>query len=275
MSASRAQRFHELHAAGRVLVLPNAWDAASARIVERAGATAIATTSAGIAWSLGYADGERLKADDVAAACARICRVTSLPVTVDVERGYGGSPGEVADVAEALLALGVVGVNIEDGIIPGASMLVEAGVLAERIAAMREMTGRRGVPMFLNARIDTYVLSGADSAARFDETLRRAALYIEAGADGIFVPGLTNLAEIARLAKHVTKPLNIYAGHEGVPSVADLKAAGVRRVSLGCGPLQALLARLQRIALEAIEQGSYAEMTREMLSAAEVNALFS
>jgi 2-methylisocitrate lyase-like PEP mutase family enzyme len=273
--ADNARAFHHLHDSDRLLVLPNAWDAASARIIEQAGAKAIATTSAGMAWSLGYPDGERLPPDELLAACARISRVVSVPISVDIERGYAQTPAQVAALAGALMELGVVGVNIEDGVVAGSSTLTAAAVLGERIAAIRATAQRAGVPLFVNARTDTYFVPNADPAARVEETVRRARCYTEAGADGIFVPGITDLAEMTAIAQRIALPLNIYAGFPGVPPVSELRHAGVRRVSLGCGPLQSLLAQTRRIAHEVLDRGSYAEMTSEMLSASEVNRLFA
>jgi 2-methylisocitrate lyase-like PEP mutase family enzyme len=273
--AENARRFHRLHDSGELLVLPNAWDAASARVIEQAGARAIATTSAGMAWSLGYADGERLPLDELLAACARICRVVSVPVSVDIERGYAQTTEQVGAVAAALIDLGVVGVNIEDGTVAGSAVLTAPHVLGDRIAAIRSVAERAGVPLFINARTDTYFVPNDDPVARVEETVRRARQYVEAGADGIFVPGITDLREMADVASRIGRPLNIYAGFAGVPPIAELRRAGVRRVSLGCGPLQALMAHTRRIAREVLEQGSYAAMTGEMLSAAEANQLFA
>jgi 2-methylisocitrate lyase-like PEP mutase family enzyme len=273
-TADRAAEFQRLHAGERALVLVNAWDAASARLLEEAGQAAIATTSAGMAWSLGYADGEQMGAEELIAACRRICRVVKIPVSVDIERGFGSTAGEVSAVARALLEIGVVGVNIEDGVTSGTGQLAPPDILAERIAALRTLVRESGRALFINARIDTYFASAIDPASRYEETLRRARIYVQAGADGVFVPGLTSLPEITRLARTVPRPLNIYAGHAGVPSIHALEHAGVRRVSLGCGPLQAALALTRRIAKEALEQGTYTAMTADMISGDEVNGLF-
>jgi 2-methylisocitrate lyase-like PEP mutase family enzyme len=270
----RAEDFRRLHAGERALVLVNAWDAASARLLEEAGQPAIATTSAGMAWSLGHPDGERMGAQDLIAACRRICRVVRAPVSVDIERGFGSTPVEVSAVVRALLDIGVVGINIEDGVTPGTGHLTPPDILAERIAALRALVRESDGALFINARIDTYFAAGIDPASRYEETVRRARIYVRAGADGIFVPGLTNLAEINQLARTVARPLNIYAGHDGVPPIPALEQAGVRRVSLGCGPLQAALALTRRIAKEAREQGTYAAMTADMIPGDEANDLF-
>jgi len=210
---SQLDLFHRLHSGPAPLILVNAWDAASARVIERAGASAIATTSAGIAWSLGYADGERMPADELIAACARICRVARVPVSVDLERGYGDSTQAVRDVAAALIDLGVAGINIEDGTRPGTRELAPPEMLCERIAAIRALDGR----FFINARTDTHIVPWDDPAARFEETLRRATLCAAAGADGIFVPGLSSPEEIEGLSRAVALPVNVYAGYAGAP----------------------------------------------------------
>jgi 2-methylisocitrate lyase-like PEP mutase family enzyme len=271
----RAEAFHRLHAGDGMLVLVNAWDAASARLFEQAGSPAIATTSAGMAWSLGYSDGEQVSAHELVEACARICRVVTAPVSVDIERGYGRTPAEVSATVRALLELGVVGINIEDGLTPGAKELAPPIVLTEKISAIRAVAEEAGTPLFINARTDAYLAPTNDPGARYEETVRRAQMYVAAGADGIFVPGLESPEEMARLAQSVERPLNIYAGYAGLPPVAELRRAGVRRVSLGCGPFQAALALAWRIATETLNEGTYTAMTTNMLSAGEVNKLFS
>jgi 2-methylisocitrate lyase-like PEP mutase family enzyme len=275
MQASEARPqtdlFHRLHSGPDPLVLVNAWDAASARIVERAGAKAIGTTSAGVAWALGYADGERMPVNELLAACARICRVASVPVTVDIERGFGSSTQAVCDVVRALIDMGVAGINIEDGTLPGTRQLAPPEILCERIAALRQLDAR----FFINARTDTYFVANDDPAARYEDTLRRARLYASAGADGIFVPGMASLEEIAGVAGAVALPVNVYAGHTKAPAIEVLAGAGARRISLGCGPLQAALGLLGRIATEAFDNGNFRTMSAEMLPAGEINALFS
>lgn len=266
--------FHRLHSGPEPLVLVNAWDAASARIVERAGAPTIGTTSAGMAWSLGYADGERMPVGELLAACARICRVVSVPVTVDIERGFGDSTQAVCDLVRALIDMGVAGINIEDGVLPGTRELAPPEILCERIGALRKLDAR----FFINARTDTHFVANDDPAARYRDTLRRARLYASAGADGIFVPGMGSLEEIAGLADAVALPVNVYAGHTKAPAVDVLAKAGARRISLGCGPLQAALGLLGRIATEAFDDmahnAGFRTMGNEMIPAGEINALF-
>ena len=269
----RTETFHRLHAGPAPLVLVNAWDAVSARIVERAGAKAIATTSAGIAWALGYSDGERMPVSELLTATAHICRVAGAPVTVDIERGFGDSTQAVCEVVRALIDMGAVGVNIEDGTLPGTRELAPPEILCERIEALRQLDAG----FFINARTDTYFVANDDPAARYEDTLRRARLYASAGADGIFVPGMSKLDEIAGLAAAVPLPVNVYAGHSQAQPVAVLAGAGARRVSLGCGPLQAALGLLDRIAAEAFDgsDAGFRAMGAGMLSAGEINGLFS
>jgi 2-methylisocitrate lyase-like PEP mutase family enzyme len=269
----RAEAFHRLHIDGGILVLVNAWDAASARLFEQAGSPAIATTSAGMAWSLGYPDGEQVSVRELLEACARICRVVTAPVSVDIEGGYGQTPAEVSATVRALLELGVVGINIEDGLTPGTKEIAPPNT--EKISAIRAVAEEVGVRLFINARTDVYFAPANDPDARYEETVRRARMYVAAGADGIFVPGLENLEEMARMAQAVPRPLNIYAGYAGLPRVDELRRAGIRRVSLGCGPLQSALALARRIATETLNEGTYAAMTADMLSAKEANSLFS
>jgi 2-methylisocitrate lyase-like PEP mutase family enzyme len=266
--------FHRLHSGERPLVLVNAWDAASARLIEQSGSPAIATTSAGLAWALGYPDGEQMNKRDLIQSCERICRVVTVPVSVDIERGFGRTPTDVCETVRALIDLGVVGVNIEDGFASGTNELVQPETLAERISAIRAIADEVGIRFFINARTDTYFAPAGDPVARYEETVRRAEIYVKAGADGIFVPGLESIEEIERMTREVTRPLNIYAGYAGLPPVAALGRAGVRRVSLGCGPFQAALALARRIVNETLNEGTYAAMTAEMLSAADVNKLF-
>ena len=269
----RAELFHRLHAGPAPLMLPNAWDAGSARVIENAGAKAIATTSAGMAWSLGYPDGEQLPVQELLAACRRVCQVVTAPVSVDIERGYGRDAQATGDLVGALIELGVVGINIEDGTEPGTQTLAKPSVLCERIACVRAMARRHDLPFFINARIDTY-LSDLQPEARLEETRKRASAYIDAGADGIFLPGLADAEDIATLVQWLPVPLNVYAGYPGAPAAQALQQLGVRRISLGCGPMQAALAHLSDMAAEAIDEGRYDTMGARMLTPAEANGLF-
>ncbi len=227
---AKARRFRQLHDRSRVLLLPNAWDAASARVFARAGALAIATTSAGVAWSLGYADGERAPLEEVLAATARIARAVDLPVTADIESGYGADPGTVAETVRAFIASGIVGINIEDGLhAPGALRPIEDGVA--RIRAARSAADQAGVPIVINARTDTYMLGFGDGdATRFDETVRRGRAYFAAGADCLYPIGLADAATLENLVGALDAPINV-AARPGLPDMAELARLRIARVS--------------------------------------------
>ncbi|QNK03144.1 isocitrate lyase/PEP mutase family protein [Dyella telluris] len=273
--SARAQAFRQLHDAGEPLVLPNAWDAASARIIEKGGARAVATSSAAMAWALGHPDGEQLPLDDLLTATRRIIEAVDVPVSIDIERGYGEDAEDTGGLVGALIQLGAVGINIEDGKDPSTGQLADARILVERIACIRAVAEHRGVPLFINARTDSYITPGLTGEARFKETLERALAYVDAGADGIFVPGLADAGEIERLAAALPVPLNVYVGYPGAPGVATLRGLGVRRISLGCGTMQAVLAHLARITEEALVHGRFELMGSHMLGVGEVNGLFA
>ena len=270
----RANIFRRLHQGSSPLVLLNVWDAASAAVFARAGAPALGTTSAGVAWSAGYADGEHMPFADLVRVVVSICRVVTIPVSVDIERGFGASAAEVARNVGALVDSGAIGVNIEDGIDAAKNALRPAQDLAERVAAIRELASARGVPLFINARTDAYFLPAPEAERRFEEAAARLESYARAGADGAFAPGLTDTNEIARLAARIGVPLNVYAGYAGVPSIGALAAAGARRISVGCGPLQGLLGQAQVMARELLTEASYDSMLRGALPVASLNELF-
>ncbi|MFF1304845.1 isocitrate lyase/phosphoenolpyruvate mutase family protein [Streptomyces sp. NPDC058307] len=231
----RALAFRSLHVPGTPLVLPNAWDLTSARIVEDAGAAAVATTSAGLAWALGAADGDRLDRERALDAVGRIAAAVGVPVSADIESGYARDAAGVGDTVRAVLAAGAVGVNIEDALYEaGGEPLRPVDEQAERIAAAREAADTEGVRLFVNSRIDTF-LRGAGGV---DLTLERAAAFLAAGADGIFVPGAVDPGTVKLLVEGTDAPLNVMAG-PGAPSVAELASLGVARVSVGSGIAQA------------------------------------
>ncbi len=202
-----------------------------------------------MAWSLGASDGNRVSPDLVLDVLARIASAVAVPVTADIEGGYGQSPAEVAETVARVLDAGVVGVNIEDGTRPPRA-------LADRIEASREAARKAGVDLFVNARVDTYLLGLGDPADRLRDTLARARTYVDAGADGVFVPGVTDPAVVAELAAGLAVPLNVLAG-PGAPTVAELGALGVSRVSLGSGVAQAAYAAARRAALDLHGTGGY------------------
>lgn len=227
---ARAQTFHKLHDRSNLLLLPNAWDAGSAALFSRHGFAAIATTSGGMAWSLGYQDGQQAPLAEVLAATARITRVTDLPVTVDLESGYGETPDEVAAAVRGVIDAGAVGINLEDSL-PGHGPLRAIDVAAARIQAARTVAADAGVPIMINARVDVWMQSDvSDPGAGLDEAMRRAQAYLAAGADGIFPIGLDDHDVLAALVKSIDAPVNV-AAIPGVPDLQELARIGVARIS--------------------------------------------
>ena len=271
-----AASFRQLHLPGadRILVLPNAWDAMSARLVEAAGASAIATTSAGVSWALGYPDGQGLTREAMLDAVRRIVAAVRVPVTADVESGYGeGSPDDVAATARGVIAAGGVGINLEDSPGRDGAPMVDSGVQAARISAARAAAIEAGVDLFINARIDTSVKKVGADGDRFAETVRRARAYVAAGADGVFVPLVTDADTIRRLAAAVGAPLNVIGG-PGVPNIGELRALGVARVSVGPGLARAVMAQIRHAATELLGPGTY-DALRDQVTSADANALFA
>lgn len=269
----KATRFGALHTAPPVLVLANAWDVASARVVEAAGASAIATTSAGVAWSLGVPDGDALGRERACELVARVAAAVDLPVTADIESGYAGTPDGVAETVAGVLAAGAVGVNIEDATGSPDMPLRPVAEQAERLAAARRAADAAGIPLYINARVDTYLRSVGDAAGRLQHTLERAAAYLGAGASGIFVPGITEPATVAKLAAGIAAPLNILVG-PGAPSVAELGELGVARVSAGSSIAAAAYAVARRSARELLASGTYSAIEGG-IPYGELNALLS
>ena len=268
-----ADAFRAMHSAKPVLLLANVWDVASARVIEEAGFPAVATTSAGIAFANGFPDGQKIPADRMIAAIAAIAAAVRVPVTADVESGYGSKPEHAARIAREVIQAGAVGMNLEDATHDGEKPLIELSLQLEKIKAVRETAQREGVPIVLNARTDVYLLQVGEPARRYDETVRRLSAYRDAGADCVFAPGLRDAATIGRLVADLKFPLNILAG-PGSPSVSELAAIGVRRISLGSGPMRATLGFLRRLAVELRESGAFVNLEGAP-SHAEVNALMS
>lgn len=225
----QAERFRAMHDRKRVLLLPNAWDAGSARMLADLGFDAIATTSGGVAWSLGHADGEQAPFAEVLAAIQRIVRSARLPVTADFEAGHGDTPERVAESVRAVIDAGVVGINLEDGI--RHEVLRDVDDAARRISAARRAAQESGVPIVINARIDVWMVGfGGDDAERLAEATRRASAYLTAGADCLYPIGLADPTTIAAFCKAVDAPVNI-AARVGLPDLAELGRLGVARVS--------------------------------------------
>ncbi|MEQ1474674.1 MAG: isocitrate lyase/phosphoenolpyruvate mutase family protein, partial [Candidatus Acidiferrum sp.] len=272
--AAKADAFRTMHQAPPILVLPNAWDAVSARLFVKAGAKAIATTSAGVAATLGYPDGQQIPRALMLEAIGRIARAVNVPVTADIEAGYATTPPELAETIRGVIDAGAVGCNLEDatGITP--KILFEIEEQLARIGAAREAGDRAGVPVVINARTDVYLASVGDPEKRFSETVRRANAYREAGADCLFVPGVTDLATLTNLAREIKGPLNVLAG-PGLPHVGELERIGVARLSVGSAIMRATLATAREAARELLQEGTYSAFLDRNIPFAEVNQLMS
>jgi 2-methylisocitrate lyase-like PEP mutase family enzyme len=270
--SDRAAYLRQLHN-NRPLVLPNAWDAASARVIELAGAPAIATTSAGVSWSWGRSDGQKLRRDEMIQAIRSIVQTVSVPVTADIEGGYGnGSTHDVADTVQAVIAVGAAGINLEDSPGHNGQVLLAPDVQAERIRVAREAALATKGDLVINARTDVYLFQVGDPEKRFDATVERANKYLAAGADCAFVPGVIDADTIAGLVKAIDGPLNVMA-MSGAPSVSQLGKLGVARVSVGSAIAQAALATTRRAALELLKLGTY-DALGDSLPFSEVNGMF-
>ncbi|MEU6080124.1 isocitrate lyase/phosphoenolpyruvate mutase family protein [Streptomyces sp. NPDC047108] len=268
----KARLLRSLHDGDHPLVLPNAWDAAGAALIAGAGARAVATTSGGVAWSLGRADGQQLTRREAADAVRRIAGAVDVPVTADIEGGYGPGPEDVAATVRAVLDAGAVGVNLEDSQAPGGP-LFDAEAQAGRIRAAREAATASGVPdLVINARTDVFLFAVGDPADRLDAVRRRARAYVKAGADCLFVPGLLDLAALEGLAKDLPVPVNAMAVPGG-PAIADLAAAGVRRISVGTTLAQVAYGAVRRAAAELVTSGTF-DGCEGALEFPEANSLF-
>jgi 2-methylisocitrate lyase-like PEP mutase family enzyme len=268
---AKAEAFRAMHRGPNILVLPNAWDVASARIFEESGVAAIATTSAGIAFTLGYPDGQKISRDEMLSCVSRIAAKVKIPVTADVEAAYGDRPEDAALTARAVIEAGAVGLNFEDGTDDPQNPLTDLSRQLEKIAAMRQTAQSLGIPLVLNARTDVYLSQVGKAEGRFAEAVRRLVAFRDAGADCLFVPGLRDLPTIAQLVRELHHPINILAG-PGSPTIPELQKIGVARVSLGSAPMRATLGVARKIAHELQTTGTYASLEGAP-SHAEVNRM--
>jgi 2-methylisocitrate lyase-like PEP mutase family enzyme len=251
----KAVRLRELHKAPPILILPNAWDAVSARIVEAEGYPAVATTSAGVAASLGYPDGGGVPPNEMIEAVARIARAVAVPVTADVEHGYATTPDALADVVLRVIAAGAVGVNLED-CVPGCNDLEPLSLQCDKIAAAVKAAAKSGVRVVINARTDVFLRAIGAPDSRLAASIERGNAFLDAGADCVFVPAVRDRATIAALVRGIHGPVNILAV-KGSPPIKELEDLGVARVSAGSGPHRATVALMQSIAREMKTSGTY------------------
>ena len=272
--ALKAEQLRKLHRGPRMLVLPNAWDVISARIVEELGFPAIATTSAGIAATLGYPDGQKISREEMLGVVARIAKAVHVPVTADVEAGYGVTIDDMTQTVKAVVAAGAVGINLEDVTASDEDSQVDLALQVEKIRAIRRATESLGVPLVLNARTDIYLMPIGPVETRFDRTVERLRAYREAGADCLFAPGLKDPDTIAKLVRAVNGPLNILL-MPGMPTLRELENMGVARASAGSGVMRATLGLTRRVAKEMLEAGTYTSMLEGTVPFAEVNEMLA
>jgi 2-methylisocitrate lyase-like PEP mutase family enzyme len=306
----KASRLLQLHHASQPLVLINAWDAASAAMVEHCGLPAVATSSAAMANALGFPDGQYLPWAQMLEAVASVCRAVKVPVTADIESGFAANVTALETSITQIIQAGAVGVNLED-VMPAnpafkhadpdqadanirhGSPLFPLSEQIARIQAARRAGEAQGIHLVINARTDAYWQAGVDPAEALRATLERGKAYLQAGADCIFIPGLRNPEHIKTVIDHLSAdhlrtshqgsdrqdsvdrvaPVNILAG-AGVPSIPELAKLGVKRVSYGSGPHRAAMGLLRRMAEEATTSGTFKALTEGAVPYEEINGLF-
>jgi 2-methylisocitrate lyase-like PEP mutase family enzyme len=270
----KAEQFNAMHTRGRILVLPNAWDAASARIFEDAGFEAVATTSAGVSYTAGYPDGELIPRADMLTITRWIARSVNVPVTADIESGFASNTNELRETVRELIEAGAVGINLEDSIHAANRQLYDLPVAVERIRAVRDAADHIGIPLVINARTDVFLLGIGEKSARFDLALERLNAYLKAGANCLYPIGYFDLETIARLTKAIAGPINIM-GLPGAPTVAELERLGVARVSTASGPARVAMSATKKLAEALRCDGSFEIMGGNTMSHQEANALMA
>ena len=257
----KAEQFLKFHHDKEILVLLNSWDTGSSKLIEACGYKAIATTSMGIAASLGYPDCEIIKLSEMISAITGIVNAVQVPVTVDIEAGYGNNITEIIESVKKIIATGIVGINIEDSI-ELSPELIDEMEFCERISAIRALSDSLGFHLVINARTDSFYTSSGTTREKLAESIKRGNKYREAGADCIFVQPVWEKETIRTLVKEINAPINILS-NPGIgagilpPSVRELQDLGVARLSLGSGLMKATLALMKKVADELSEKGTY------------------
>lgn len=269
----KAKIFRDLHAQTKVFLMPNAWDAGSARMLASAGFSSVATTSAGIAFSLGLPDYEgAVTRTEMLDRVREIARAVNVPVSADLEAGYGAEPERVAETIELAIVAGAIGGNIEDFTGDPSAPLFDMSLATERIRAARAVADASGIPFTLTARTDCYL---ADVMSPFSEAVQRANRYREAGADCLFVPGASDPRTIAELVKEIDAPLTVVMGLKGQSlTVSQLEDLGVRRISIGGSLARATYALMRRAAREMTVDGTF-NYSNDQIPDAELCAFFA
>lgn len=256
----KAELFLKYHHDKEILVLLNSWDIGSSKLIEACGYKAVATTSMGIAASLGYPDCEVIQLPEMIEVITGIINAVEVPVTVDIEAGYGNNLNEIIDSAKKIIATGIVGINIEDSIDLN-PVLIDEMEFCERISAIRALSDSMDFHLVINARTDSFYTSTGSTQEKLSESIRRGNKYREAGADCIFVQPVWEKETIATLVKEINAPINVLAnptiGAGVTPSISELQDLGVARVSLGSGLMKATLALIKKVANELSEKGTY------------------
>lgn len=269
--AEKAKALRDLHHGSRAVVFANVWDVTSACVIEAAGFPAVATTSAGVANSLGYPDSQNISRAQMLEVVDRIASAVRVPVTADMEAGYANTPQGIQETARALIAAGAVGLNLEDSL-DNETRLIDLQLQLDKIRALKQAGDELNVPLVLNARTDAYWWKGAKPDTKLKETIARTQAFRGAGADCVFIPGLRDLEEIKLILRESPGPLNILAV-PGWPSIPELEEAGVRRISVGSGTYRAAIGLFRKLALQLREQGTYDLILDNAIPFAEVNDL--
>ncbi|HEX9341343.1 MAG TPA: isocitrate lyase/phosphoenolpyruvate mutase family protein [Thermoplasmata archaeon] len=268
--SEKAEAFRKLHR-GKILILPNAWDVASARLFEDAGFPAVATSSAGMMVSLGYPDGERIDRKQFISAIRRIAKALSVPLSADVVSGFGRTPREVAGVVKDVIEAGAIGINIEDSkheskrLIPLASQV-------RRLEALRQLRDSLDIPFVINARTDAVLYAPGSAQDRLDEAIRRGIAYRDVGVDCVYPMGLTDAAAIRAFVRGLEFPVNVMV-RKGLPSVRELERLGVARISLGPSASYAAMGLLKRASAELLQRGTYTTLLDGAITYDELNRL--
>jgi 2-methylisocitrate lyase-like PEP mutase family enzyme len=266
-----AERLRALHRTPPIFIIPNAWDAATARLFEAEGFPAVATTSAGVAAALGYPDGGLVPAREMIEAVSRIARAVRVPVSADFEHAYAATPDAVADNVLRVIAAGAVGINLED-YMPGAAGLEPLPLQLDKIRAIVKASVTAGVRVVINARTDVFLRAIGPAEERLGAAIERGKAFLAAGADCVFVPGVRDRDTIAALVREIGGPVNILAT-DGTPPIAELESIGVARVSVGSGPMRAALALVRDVARELKTAGTYRAFTANAMPFADVMEL--
>jgi 2-methylisocitrate lyase-like PEP mutase family enzyme len=269
----KAEEFRELHRGQKLLILPNAWDVASARVFEEAGFPAVATSSAGMMVSLGYPDGEGIERTEFISAIRRIAGALSVPLSADIVSGFGATPREVVTMVKSVLQAGAIGINIEDSD-HESKKLVSVEKQVEKLKALRALRDSQPVPFVINARTDAFLHAPGDTQARLEEALRRGIAYRDAMVDCVYPMGLTDAASIATFVRTLDFPVNVMV-RKGLPTVPELERLGVKRLSLGPSASYAAMGLLRRASTELLERGTYTTLLDGAITFDELNRLAS